>query len=41
MDRLKVYNKKITTIEELDEILNKLKDKINNKEINFVEKAKG
>lgn len=41
MDRLKVYNKKITTIEELDEILNKLKDKINNEEINFVEKAKG
>lgn len=41
MDRLKVYNKKITTIEELDEILSKLKDKINNEEINFVEKAKG
>lgn len=41
MDRLKVYNKKITTIEELDKILNKLKDKINNEEINFVEKAKG
>lgn len=40
MDRLKVYNKKITTIEELDEILNKLKDKINIEEINFVEKAK-
>lgn len=40
MDRLKVYNKKITTIEELDEILNKLKDKINIEKINFVEKAK-
>ena len=38
MDRLKVYNKEFTTIEELDNIVNKLKEEINNEDINFVEK---
>ena len=38
MDRLKVYNKEFTTIEELDEIVNKLKVEINNEELNFIEK---
>ena len=38
MDRLKVYNKEFTTIEELDNIVNKLMKKINNEDINFVEK---
>lgn len=38
MDRLKVYNKEFTTIEELDDIVNKLKEEINNEDINFVEK---
>lgn len=38
MDRLKVYNKEFTTIEELDDIVNKLMDEINNEDINFVEK---
>ena len=38
MDRLKVYNKEFTTIEELDNIVNKLMKEINNEDINFVEK---
>ena len=38
IDRLKVYNKEFTTIEELDEIVNKLKKEVNNEDINFVEK---
>lgn len=38
MDRLKVYNKEFTTIEELDDIVNKLKEEINNEDLNFVEK---
>ena len=38
MDRLKVYNKEFTTIEELDDIVNKLMQEINNEDINFVEK---
>ena len=38
MDRLKVYNKEFSTIEELDNIVNKLMDEINNEDINFVEK---
>ena len=38
MDRLKVYNKEFTTIEELDNIVNKLMEEINNEDINFVEK---
>lgn len=38
MDRLKVYNKEFTTIEELDDIVNKLMTDINNENINFVEK---
>ena len=38
MDRLKVYNKEFTTIEELDDIVNKLMIEINNEDINFTEK---
>jgi transposase len=38
MDRLKVYNKEFTTIEELDDIINKLMYEINNENINFIEK---
>lgn len=38
MDRLKVYNKEFATIEELDDIVNKLMTDINNEDINFVEK---
>lgn len=38
MDRLKVYNKEFTTIEELDDIVNKLMFEINNEDINFTEK---
>lgn len=38
MDRLKVYNKEFSTIEELDEIVEKLKKEINNEDINLVEK---
>ena len=38
MDRLKVYNKEFVTIEELDNIVNKLMKEINNEDINFVEK---
>ena len=38
MDRLKVYNKEFTTIEELDDIVNKLMIEINNEDINFAEK---
>ena len=38
MDRLRVYNKEFTTIEELDDIVNKLMIEINNEDINFVEK---
>ena len=33
MDRLKVYNKEFTTIEELDEIVKKLMKEINNEDI--------
>ena len=38
MDRLKVYNKEFSTIEDLDDIVNKLMQEINNEDINFVEK---
>ena len=38
MDRLKVYNKEFTTIEELDEIVNNLMIELNNEDINLVEK---
>ena len=38
MDRLKVYNKEFTTIEELDNIVKKLMIEINNEDISFVEK---
>lgn len=38
MDRLKVYNKEFTTIEELDDIVQNLMNEINNENINFVEK---
>ena len=38
MNRLKVYNKEFTTIEELDDIVNKLMIEINKEDINFVEK---
>ena len=38
MDRLKVYNKEFSTIEELNEIVNKLKKEINEEDINFIEK---
>ena len=38
MDRLRVYNKEFTTIEELDEIVKTLMKEINNEDINFVEK---
>ena len=38
MDRLKVYNKEFVTIEELDDIVNKLMIEINNEDINLVEK---
>lgn len=38
MDRLKVYNKEFSTIEELNEIVNKLKKEINEENINFIER---
>lgn len=38
MDRLKVYNKEFTTIEELDNIVKNLMTQINNEDINLVEK---
>lgn len=38
MDRLKVYNKEFSTIEDLEQIVNKLMEEINNEDINFVEK---
>ena len=38
MNRLKVYNKEFSTIEELNEIVNKLKKEINEEDINFIEK---
>ena len=38
MDRLKVYNKEFTTIEELDEIVNNLMIELNNEDINLIEK---
>lgn len=38
MDRLKVYNKEFTTIEELEQIVINLMNEINNEDINFVEK---
>lgn len=38
MDRLKVYNKEFSTIEELDVIVNNLMIEINNEDINLVEK---
>lgn len=38
MDRLKVYNKKFSTIEELEVIVNNLMIEINNEDINLVEK---
>ena len=38
MDRLKVYNKEFSTIEELDNIVNKLMIELNNEDINLVEK---
>lgn len=39
MDRLKVYNKEFSTIEELDVIVNNLMIEINNEDINLVEKS--
>ena len=38
MDRLRVYNKEFTTIEELDEIVNNLMIELNNEDINLIEK---
>ena len=38
MDRLKVYNKEFMTIEDLDNLVNKLMNEINNEDINFAEK---
>lgn len=38
IDRLKVYKREFTTIEELDDIVKKLMNEINNENINFVEK---
>ena len=38
MDRLKVYNKEFTTIEELDVIVNNLMIELNNEDINLIEK---
>lgn len=38
MDRLKVYNREFSTIEDLEQIVNKLMEEINNEDINFVEK---
>lgn len=38
MDRLKVYNNEFETIEELDKIVKKLMEEINNEDINLLEK---
>ena len=38
MDRLKVYNNEFETIEELDNIVNNLMNKINYEDINFIER---
>lgn len=38
MDRLKVYNKEFDTIEDLDKIINRLMEQLNNENINLIEK---